>query len=255
MSLTINKSRPIIGREFSTLVELLRWRALHQPRLRAYTYLVDGETEEVHITYGELDQQARAIGSILQEQMAAGERALLLHPAGLEYIAAFFGCLYAGVVAVPLYPPDLARPEKTLPRLRAIAKDAQAKLVLTTKPILPMTEMIFDQVADIRSLQWMTTDTLEASAENNWRDPALSADTLAFLQYTSGSTGSPKGVMLTHKNLLHNSFLIHQRFENSPRSRAVIWLPLYHDMGLIGGILQPIFVYERSPPSKGQSLI
>src|SRR5688572_28844462 len=120
--------------DVSTLVELLRWRALHQPDHHAYTFLVDGEAEEVHLTYQELDRQARAIGAQLQHLAAAGERSLLLYPAGLEFIAAFFGCLYAGVIAVPAYPPRRNRP---MPRLQTIVADAQARVALTTAAIFP----------------------------------------------------------------------------------------------------------------------
>src|SRR6476619_4138148 len=120
----------------ATLVDLLRWRAAHQPDRHAYTFLQDGEAEAVDLTYRELDRRARAIGALLQSLGVAGERALLLYPPGLDYIAAFFGCLYAGVVAVPAYPPNPARLERTLPRLRAIALDAQTCVALTTSPIM-----------------------------------------------------------------------------------------------------------------------
>src|SRR5215472_5558488 len=131
--------------ESSTLVEVLRWRALHQPDRLAYTFLLDGETEEVHLTYAELDQRARAIGALLQGLGTYGERALLLYPPGLEFIAGFFGCLYAGVVAVPVYPPHPARFDRTLPRFLAIARDAQAVAVLTSSELLPVAESLFPQ--------------------------------------------------------------------------------------------------------------
>src|ERR1700730_13677154 len=127
-------ANPIV--ESSTLVELLRWRALQQPEHRAYTYLLDGEIEAAHLTYAALDCQARTIGALLQSYNARGERALLLYPTGLEFIAAFFGCLYAGVIAVPLPPPNTAQPERALSRFRAIANDAQPTVVLTTSSIL-----------------------------------------------------------------------------------------------------------------------
>jgi acyl-CoA synthetase (AMP-forming)/AMP-acid ligase II len=116
------------GAEFSTLVDALRCRALRQPEQRIYTYLVDGESEEVHVSYATLDRQARAIGALLQSYHVSGERALLFYPTGLEFIAAFFGCLYAGVIAVPLPPPNLAQPQRTLPRLRAITNDAHPEV-------------------------------------------------------------------------------------------------------------------------------
>jgi len=188
--------------EYSTLVELLRWRAQHQPDRQAYTFLVDGEMEEVHLTYQELDWQARAIGARLQSPEAVGERALLLYPPGLEYIAGFFGCLYAGSVAVPAYPPDPTRLNRTLPRLQAIVADAQATVALTTAPILAMAEMLFDQSPGLKALRWLATDDIVSDLAEEWQEPRVSGDTLTFLQYTSGSTAAPKGVMLTHHNLL-----------------------------------------------------
>ena len=119
----------------STLVELLRWRALQQPEQRMYTYLVDGEIEGANLNFAALDRQARALGALLQSYRASGERALLLYPAGLEFIPAFYGCLYARVIAVPLPPPNMAQPQRTLPRLRTIANDAQPTLALTTSSI------------------------------------------------------------------------------------------------------------------------
>src|SRR5438132_9456546 len=121
-----------------TLVDLLRWRAVHQAERRAYTFLTDGETAQVHLTYAALDLQARAIAALLQQHASAGDRALLLYPPGLDYIAAFFGCLYAGLVAVPAYPPNPMHLDRTLPRLRALAHDAQPRVALTTSTILPL---------------------------------------------------------------------------------------------------------------------
>ncbi|MBP1688569.1 MAG: AMP-dependent synthetase, partial [Deltaproteobacteria bacterium] len=139
--------RPIV--EFASLVEVLRWRALQLPEQRAYTYLLDGEVEGGHLTYAALDRQARSIGALLQRYGATGERALLLYPTGLEFIAAFFGCLYAGVIPVPLPPPNPARQQRTLPRLRAITNDAQPSLALTTSSILSKAESLFSQAPEL----------------------------------------------------------------------------------------------------------
>ncbi len=225
----------------TTLVELLRARAERQPEQRGFTFLIDGESEEVHLSYAELDRKARTIAASLQRMGAQGQRALLLYPPGLDYVAGFFGCLYAGVIAVPIYPPDVNRLGRTLPRLQAIAKDAQATVALTTDFIFSMAEMLFEQAPDLKALQWLATDTLEEAGAESWKAPGERPDTLVFLQYTSGSTSSPKGVMLTHANLLHNSLLIHTCFGESRESKGVIWLPPYHDMGLIGGIIQPLY--------------
>jgi acyl-CoA synthetase (AMP-forming)/AMP-acid ligase II len=221
----------------ATLVDLLSYRAAHQPEQLAYTFLVDGEAEAISFTYRELDRKARAIAVYLQSCCLPGERALLVYPPGLDYIAAFFGCLYAGVVAVPAYPP---RPNRSAIRLQSMIADAQAKAALTTKSILINLERQFAQTPDLKRLNWLATDRLPESLANDWRSPSLSANTLAFLQYTSGSTADPKGVMITHGNLLHNLGWIYQCFGHTPHSRGVIWLPPYHDMGLIGGILQPL---------------
>lgn len=222
----------------TTLVELLRWRALQDPTKGVFTFLLDGETEETILTYEGLDQQARAIGAWLQSIGATGERALLLYPDGPEFVAAFFGCLYAGVIAVPSYPPRLNRPSA---RLQSIVADAQATVGLTTSELLSSMERRMAHTPGLRTLQWIATDDLGSDLSEEWLDEGVDRDTVAFLQYTSGSTASPKGVMLSHDNLIHNSSLIQWFYGTSPETRAVIWLPLYHDMGLIGGILQ--FIY------------
>jgi non-ribosomal peptide synthase protein (TIGR01720 family) len=234
---------PLSGSSFepSTLVEVLRWRALQQPEQRAYTFLVDGEIEEVHLTYADLDRRARAIGARLQSLGAYGERALLVYPPGLEFIAGFFGCLYAGVVAIPVYPPHSPRLDKTLSKFRAIANDAQPVVALTTSALLSLAENIRTQAPDLQPLRWLATDTISSKLAEEWHHPVLSSTSLAFFQYTSGSTATPKGVMLSHGNVLHNSALIKHYFEHTAESRGVIWLPLYHDMGLIGGVLQPLY--------------
>jgi acyl-CoA synthetase (AMP-forming)/AMP-acid ligase II/thioesterase domain-containing protein/acyl carrier protein len=224
----------------TTLVDLLRQRALEEAPRRLYTFLGEAGEEE-GLTYGELDRRARRIGAMLQERVRAGERVLLLYAPGLDYIAGFFGCIYAGVVAIPAYPPDPLRLERTLPRLHAIVADARASVVLTTSPLLAMVSSLKEQAPELRTLQWLTTDELPIHSEEAWRPPAITRETLAFLQYTSGSTGSPKGVMLTHDNLLHNLRLITDAFQVHRDTVGLLWLPPYHDMGLIGGILEPLF--------------
>ncbi|HZC01897.1 MAG TPA: fatty acyl-AMP ligase, partial [Gammaproteobacteria bacterium] len=230
----------------STLVELLRWRALHQPERPAYTFLTDEEQKEVHLTYEELDRRARAIATLLQSRSTMGARALLLHPPGLDYITALFGCLYAKVVAVPAYPPRSARIDRTLPRLQAIAKDAGATLVLTTQHTFSSMEFLTSgqpglvQAEELASLPWVATDDLEDGLEEGWKEPSITSETLAYLQYTSGSTGTPKGVMVSHRNVLHNSAVLHQGWQIPPHGEMVSWLPMHHDMGLVGGVLNPL---------------
>jgi acyl-CoA synthetase (AMP-forming)/AMP-acid ligase II len=230
---------PIAG--FSSLVEILRWRARHQPELRSYTYLSDGEAEGDHLTYRMLDSQARSIGALLQSFLAGGERALLLYPPGLEFISAFFGCLYAGVIAVPLPPPNVVQPQRTIPRLRAIIADAEPSVVLTTSAILSKTEGLFAQAPGLQKLRWVATDMAIGNAPEEWRAPAITGNSLALLQYTSGSTAEPKGVMISHGNLLQNSAYINRVFALVPDSITVTWLPAFHDMGLTNGIIQPVY--------------
>src|ERR671925_393684 len=179
---------PVRAAAYSTFVELLRSRVEHQPDQRGYTFLTDGEAEEAHLTYAELDLRARAIAASLQSQVPPGERALLLYPPGLDYVAAFFGCLYAGVVAVPVYPPNPARLDRTLPRLQAIAADAQPRIVLTTAPILALAGALAALAPDFQAMPWLATDQLPPGAEDGWQASAVDGATLAFLQYTSGST-------------------------------------------------------------------
>ena len=234
---------PIV--EFSTLVGALRWRALQQPEQRAYTYLLDGEIEGAHLSYAALDCQARAIGALLQSYRASGERALLLYPTGLEFIAAFFGCLYAGGIAVPLPSPNLAQPQRTLPRLRAITNDAHPSVVLTTSSIFSKVERLFMQAPELQAMRWLVTDNVTNSLAQEWQHPVVSRNTLALLQYTSGSTTIPKGVMVSHGNLLHNSAYLTHALALTPDSVSVTWLPAFHDMGLTNGIIQPVYIGGR----------
>lgn len=229
---------PQLTQQGYTWVELLRQRSQVQPDQTAFTFLQDGEVEAARWNYRELDQRSRAVAAKLQLLNLGGQRALLLYPAGLDYLAAFLGCLYAGVVAVPAYPPHNAR--KT-PRIQAIAQNAEAAISLTTKVMLPKLQMLMRQTIQSRPLQWLSTDDLDLKLADHWHLPVINGDTLAFLQYTSGSTGSPKGVMLSHHNLLHNAAETYRMMGHSAESQFVSWLPLYHDMGLIGGILQPLY--------------
>lgn len=222
----------------SDFVQILNHRAIHQPSKIAYTFLRDGGTDEVSITYEELDRLSRSIAVSLQSMGMINSRALLLYPPGLEFIGAFFGCLYAGIVAVPAYPPRL---NHSLLRLQAIMADSQSSIVLTTMSIFSNLEQRLTEFPNLQALHWLTTNNINTDLAQEWQKPLLNRNTLALLQYTSGSTGTPKGVMITHGNLLHNSAVIHQCFEHTSNSQGVIWLPSYHDMGLIGGVLQPLY--------------
>ena len=225
-------------RKFSNFVDLLRHKAIEHGDRIAFTFLQDGETELTSITYQKLDEQARAIAATLENFKAKGERALLLYQPGLEFISAFLGCLYAGAIAVPAYPP---KQNRSIHRLQAIISDAKAAFALTTKSLVDNVQTRLGQSVDA-GICCLATDSLALSLADDWQSPQATEDTLAFLQYTSGSTGTPKGVMVGHGNLLHNLSLIRQGFGHTTDSKGVIWLPPYHDMGLIGGILQPLYV-------------
>jgi acyl-CoA synthetase (AMP-forming)/AMP-acid ligase II len=203
--------------------------------------LPDGAGDEVQLTYGQLHAAAQAIAGNLQDQTCPGDRALLCFPPGLEFITAFFGALYAGLTAVPAYSPHQLRIVESLAHIAAIAADAQAAVVLTTSPIRALAKPHARAIPELASCLWLATDELPANIAGHWRDPATGPEDLALLQYTSGSTRTPRGVMVSHGNILHSSAAIQQAFENTPDSQGVIWLPHYHDMGLIGGIVQPLY--------------
>ena len=220
----------------ATLVDVLRNRAMERPHQTIYNFLVDGETEKISLTYGQLEQKAKAIAAYLQSVCSPQDRVLLLFPAGLDYITAFFGCLYAGVIAIPAYPP---RPNRSLNRIHNILQNAQTNIALTTSETLQSLSRL--ESTSVQDLRWITTDAIDNNIATYWHEPDLDEDSIAFLQYTSGSTAEPKGVKIAYKNLLHNLEAIHRCFRHSTQSRGVIWLPPYHDMGLIGGVLQPLF--------------
>lgn len=233
---------PIVPREafdFSSLVELARYRAIRQPGDKAYVYLKDGEVEAGTMTYETLDQRARVIAVQLQRRFIPRDRLLLAYPSGLDFIAAFFGCLYAGVVAVPAYPPGGPTDG---PRFANIALDAAAAGVCTTVARIDSVRSALSVTPLLKDLPCLATDETSDAQADQWRDPSVGPEYLAFLQYTSGSTGTPKGVMVSHSSLLHNQLLIKQGFEHSDRTIVVGWLPLYHDMGLIGNVLQPLYL-------------
>lgn len=226
------------GKPISTLVDLLHYRASEGGDRHAFTFLRNGEEEEERWSFAVLDARARAIAARLQSSRRRGDRVLLLYPPGLEFICAFFGCLYAGAIAVPLYPP---RRNHHLQRLHAVLKDADATVALTTSDVMAQISPWLAKVPALQAIQWYSTDEFDPGDGTIWQPPDISGDTLAFLQYTSGSTGNPKGVMVSHENLLYCSADQAWTWEYDPESVNVTWLPVFHDLGLIYGILQPIY--------------
>jgi acyl-CoA synthetase (AMP-forming)/AMP-acid ligase II len=216
-------------------VDHCRELALTRGGETAYTWLRDGDVEEGSLSFARLDAEARRIAGELQLRGLAGERALLLYSPGLEFIAAFLGCLYAGVVAVPLSTP---RNELAAATLLGIARHAAPAILLTDSA----TSARFSALA---RLEVLATDLVPPEAAASWRPSTLRPESLAFLQYTSGSTGSPKGVEVTHANLIRNEQMIRAAFGHDGSTVFVGWLPLFHDMGLVGNVLQPLFLGVR----------
>jgi acyl-CoA synthetase (AMP-forming)/AMP-acid ligase II/acyl carrier protein len=226
------------GFEPTTLVELLRWRSACTPDKIAYTFLADGLSREQTATYGDLDKRARAIASWLASIGGARQRVLLLYPSGLEFLAAFFGCLYAGAVAVPAH---LPRPNRPFDRIKAIINDSAPAIILTTSSMASSLERLLGERTGETPLGVHASDVIPDALSDSWQRPAISGATIAFLQYTSGSTAMPKGVIVSHHNLLENERTIRQAFKQDEHSIIVGWLPLFHDMGLIGQVLQPLY--------------
>src|SRR5271166_802917 len=235
-------ARPLMPNRWSNLNELLLWRREHNSDQLVLTFLKDGEKEEANWTYEDLARRAWSIATLLQSSNSAGETVLLLYPPGPDFTAAFWGCLAAGSIAVPVYPP---RSNRNLLRLKAVIHDSQARTVLTTGPTLAKIRPFAESDAQLGALRYLSTDDLDPGLAEEWRPPRVTGDSIAFLQYTSGSTAAPKGVMVSHSNLLENEALIQEAFRQNGNSVIVGWLPLYHDMGLIGNMLQPIYVGAR----------
>jgi acyl-CoA synthetase (AMP-forming)/AMP-acid ligase II len=222
--------------EFSTLVGVLRHRAARQPERLSHRYLLDGEARETTITYGELERRAAGVAALLQSAGWAGQRVLLLFPPGLEYLVGLFGCLCAGAVAVPAHAPRT----HSARRLRAIARDAQPVGVLTTAAFLKGADALCEEFPELKRLGWVSTEGVNPAYARLWREPEVDGETLALIQYTSGT--DPKGVMASHADLLDAAHAMQQTFRQEEDSVFVGWLPPHHYAGLVGGVLQPLFV-------------
>ncbi len=254
---------------FKTLVELIAYRAAQSPQRIAFTFVDEQEGQDV-VTYQDLYESARLIASNLLQKLQPGDRALLLYPPGLDLIKAYFACLIAGVVAVPVYPPvrddfvdkiqhvmDDCKPGLIM----ANQKTAQAvrrlklfRLGLKTPLLSGFLKRYSTKIASLSQwefnrIDWLVTDRLKQLRQASF--PCITAENLAFLQYTSGSTGKPKGVEIRHGNCLANLAIIQEAAESDENDIAVFWVPPYHDLGLIAGILSPVYsgvhAYLMSP--------
>ncbi|HRI69332.1 MAG TPA: beta-ketoacyl synthase N-terminal-like domain-containing protein, partial [Polyangium sp.] len=225
-----------------TLVDILENRADQNPALPLFTFLEEGEHEQGVVTAAELAMQARSIAVWLEQHGLGGQRILLLFPQGLAFIASFFGCVYAGAIAIPSPMPDPSRVARTLPRLQGILADAAPAAVLTNRAGLGMAAEVVAHLPDLtKNLQWLAFEDCPWDLGSSWRRPQVDPDNPAHLQYTSGSTALPKGTMITHANIIANSRAIQKACRYTPDSRSVVWEPYFHDDGLIQGIIQPVF--------------
>jgi 8-amino-7-oxononanoate synthase/acyl carrier protein len=224
----------------TSFLERLRYWAVATPDRLAYRFLEGGEEDNVtSLTFAQLDEQARAIAAKLVSMGYAGKRALMMYPPGLDFITAFFGCHYAGVTPVPAYPP---RRNRNMARIGAISDDAQASVALSDLKTIKNCESWVKDSPGLNKIPWMSTEAIPVEFSNDWVKPKFSLDDPGLIQYTSGSTGSPKGVMLSHRNLIANSRMITRAFQVGREGAVCSWLPIYHDMGLIGGILNPMYL-------------
>ncbi len=236
MSALISQAREGLSTHVAcgNLVRCLRGLAEKRPGDRAFSHVVNGQGRHTTMTYAQLDGRARAIAACLQDMGLAGDRVVLAYPPGLGFIAAFFGALYAGCVAVPTSQPR----HRTLDRFHALVADAGAAVALGIAPDILQFKAL---VGHSEEIAWLATDEIADAHAGSWQEHDPASDSLAMIQYTSGSTSRPKGVMLSHANLVENTRAIGRAFGIQSNSAGVFWLPTYHDMGLIGGILVPIF--------------
>ena len=222
----------------SSLVDLLRQRAAEQPADRAYVFLSEKGSEEAQLTFAELHRRAGVVAEHLLRRLGKGDRALLMFPPGIDFIVAFFGALVAGVIAVPIMPP---RRTSARDSSESIIADCGARVVLTTSGLIENRADILARLHPV-GLDWLSVDTLPEIASGEAQPPALTREDVAFLQYTSGSTSAPKGVIVTHANLLTNLEMIRIAFGNTRSSTYVAWVPFYHDMGLVLNVLESFYL-------------
>nr|AQQ74973.1 hypothetical protein [uncultured bacterium] len=221
----------------TSIIDVLNTRANIQSEQPSYVFLSDG-AEVGSLTFAQLRRRARAVGASLQEVNARNERVLLLYPSGLDYVVALFACFYVKAVAVPVYPPKM---NQNLERLLAIIDDARPTIALTTSAIFSRLQGRFSRIPILKSMKWVITDEIDCGRAGICDESGITEDTTALLQYTSGSTATPKGVMVSHGNLMHNQAMMRESLKHDDDTVIVSWLPMYHDMGLIGNILAGMY--------------
>jgi acyl transferase domain-containing protein/acyl-CoA synthetase (AMP-forming)/AMP-acid ligase II/acyl carrier protein len=225
-----------------TFVDVVQRHAAQRPDQPACTFLPDGETVARSLTFAELASHARALAAVLNAHGAAGQPVLVLCPAGIDYVVALIACFHAGAIAVPGYPPTRVSLARTLPRVLAIQEDCRADVALVTQAVRDVLRALPETQQSLASLRLITVDEPRGLPASNADLPAVRADMPALLQYTSGSTARPKGALLTHAQALANLEMIRASSRMTSADSFFSWLPPYHDMGLIGGILAPLYL-------------
>ncbi|MBX3439554.1 MAG: fatty acyl-AMP ligase [Planctomycetaceae bacterium] len=259
MSAPQKTGRATIPPTEASILEILDDRAESLPDRTVFTFLDEGEHEAAWLTYAGLQRRARAIAAELQQHTVVGDRVFLVYPFELEVIAALFACFSAGVIAVPTPPPRMELLEDGLAPLAALVKDCEPAVILSGGVVAEQLQALLSQRSEFSRCVFLNTDAIADERAADFAAVTIDRDTRAVLQYTSGSTGLPKGVMISHGNILHNSYVIQLALQHrtatppppATRWEAVCWLPYYHDMGLIADIIQPVFAdgpsYRFSP--------
>lgn len=225
----------------SNLVDLLAARALERPDFAVYTALVGGEKAAESRSFSELDRDARAVARFLRRDLHAGDRAVLLFPSGLEFLSAFFGCLYGEIIGVPLQMHGFSRLAEMMPKVLAVAEAAGTRTIVTTSMMRNKLESHAGTIDMMKGFRCVAVDEIDATEARSFSLPRLEGDEVAYLQFTSGSTSQPKGVVLTHRNLMENMRCFDYGWNHDAESRMVTWMPHFHDLGLIYGLLQPVY--------------
>ncbi len=236
----LRNNKDSIVQSSTTYIDVIKKRTEIEPDTVIFRFLDNGVDESESLSYGSLERRAKSIGAAIQGYGKKGDRVLLLFPAGLKYVASLFACFYCGMVAVPAYPP---RRNRNVNRILTIIKDAGANIAVVTRQVFKDIERNFSDEPLLHNINWIIYEDIFDENAVNWKDTEIFPDDVALLQYTSGSTGNPKGVMLTQLNLLYNSEYIRFTFDfHREVTVGMNWLPIFHDMGLIGGVLQAAYL-------------
>ena len=235
----LKKYNDPLVQDCSTYIDVIKNRVKANPGHVVFRFLSDGINENESLTYQQLETRSKALGAAVQKLAVKGERVLLLFPPGLSYVASLFACFYSGMIAVPAYPP---RRNRSLHRVHTIVEDSGATVSLISRQVFNDIERNFAEDELLNKIHWIVYEDVSDKKALDWKPVEIQPNDTCLLQYTSGSTGHPKGVMITQLNLLYNSEYIRQTFDFDKNSVGVNWLPIFHDMGLIGGVLQSAYL-------------